>query len=354
VAEEDLIVSTDPTSSRFGPDFVEAMRTRWEGRRAVERPLTYQNAVEDEFRPWREWLDEQLAVLPESTAAKIAKRVWQDEGFWPSIMELATGAGLRALGLEVVYEQVWDGLTPDWTILADGKPSCFVEVHTDSPPSNTNGQIRAWRELGRRISDIPVSVVLVVRSTKQPPEPPTAGKAKKIAESLRKQLLQLGSSMSLHAWGYEFVVLRDGRGNPIKSPRGLRASFAPPSVIAGVVSARDVSIKVERKVSRYRALADRYDVPLIVAIGADRFTGLTLSIVDDLLKGTPTTTMQFNIGDSFIGESQLDVARPPQWAMPAGLSGLLWISNELPFKLEASRPNPKAAHPMPPVLRNIL
>jgi hypothetical protein len=210
-------VSADPEAlRRFGPDFVEVMRARWQSRRAMDRPLTYDIAVKDEYQSWRVWLDEQLAVLPEATAATIARKVWQEEHFWPCIMELATGAGLRALGLEVAYERAWDGLTPDWTVLsAEGKPTCFIEVHTDSPPSETNGQIRAWRELGRRISEIPVSVVLILRSPGQPPEPPTAGQAKKIAESLRRHLLQLGSSYHLKAWGYEFVVLRNGMGRPV-------------------------------------------------------------------------------------------------------------------------------------------
>lgn len=33
--------------------------------------------------------------------------------------ELAVGAGLRAAGLSMAYEQSWDGLTPDWTALSD-------------------------------------------------------------------------------------------------------------------------------------------------------------------------------------------------------------------------------------------
>jgi hypothetical protein len=143
------------------------------------------------------------------------------------------------------------------------------------------------------------------------------------------------------------MVARDNWGRQLRSPHGLRAAFAPPSAIAGFVDARDVKTKVEEKVSKYRSIVERYCVPLVVSVGADTFTGLSLVELDDLLAGQPKRTVQFNFGDWFIDEEQVDLARPPRWDMSADLAGLLWISNRYPFRVEASRPNPGARRPMP-------
>ena len=322
-----------PSVDYCGPDFTRDMRSRWEHRPAVERPLTYDIAVEDTYLPWRTWLDEQLAELPPDTAATMAGKLWNEDHFWPCVFELAAGAGLRTLGLAVAYERSWAGLTPDWTILSpDNRALCFVEVHTDAPPRQTHAEIRRWHDLARRIRDIPVPVTLVLEASEGRPVPPTSGEAKKIVAGLRKQLFGLGTRDRVSSWGYTFRRL------PVPTP-GLRARFAPPSAIAGVVSPRDMMTKVNQKASKYRHLADSHDVPFVVAVGADTFTGLNLDVVDDLLAGKPHSLLQFNIGDQYIGGAEIDLAHPSKWEMPRTLSGLLWISNKLPFNLEGWRPN---------------
>jgi hypothetical protein len=79
-----------------------------------------------------------VRALPQPAADALAGKLWLDEHFWTVVIELAAGSGLRTAGLQVAYEQEWDGLTPDWTVLSDtGQPQCFVEVHTDSPSRET-------------------------------------------------------------------------------------------------------------------------------------------------------------------------------------------------------------------------
>jgi hypothetical protein len=79
----------------FGPDFVEAHRRRYGNRSAQQRQLTYDIAGVDEYAPWRDWLDQQLALLPPHKADEQARKWVLDERFWPVMFELATGAGLR-------------------------------------------------------------------------------------------------------------------------------------------------------------------------------------------------------------------------------------------------------------------
>lgn len=106
--------------------------------------------------------------------------------------------------------------------------------------------------------------------------------------------------------------------------------------------------KVAGKSRTYREVAEAHDVPLIVAIGAHRFTGVTLDDVDDMLRGlaAPKIKLQFDQGDPYLGSQTLSLAPVPPWPWPRSLSGLLWISNKLPFSLTA-RGNPAAPRPMP-------
>ena len=108
---------------------------------------------------------------------------------------------------------------------------------------------------------------------------------------------------------------------------------------------------ITEKVRKYKNLAARYEVPLIVAVGAHRFTGVTLQQLDDMLTGLPAPkiTFQFNAGDPFIGQQTVNMAPVPPWEWPSDLSGLLWIANQLPFDL-TGRPNPAAQRRMPAAL----
>jgi hypothetical protein len=131
----------------------------------------------------------------------------------------------------------------------------------------------------------------------------------------------------------------------------MHACFVPPSSRAGPVSAAPMMEQVREKAHTYRGLAEKYAVPLIVAVGAHRFTGVTLQHVQDTLTGLPAPkiTFQFNWGDPHIGEQTVDPGPIPPCQWPEGLDGLLWIDSELPFALSAL-PNPAALRPMPVTL----
>ncbi|MFH8399532.1 hypothetical protein ACH4E9_19115 [Streptomyces anulatus] len=67
--------------------------------------LFYELAVLEGFEPWRIWLDEQLDLLPDVTAADFAANLWRDQNFWPNIIELAAGDALRRKVLTVGFDQ---------------------------------------------------------------------------------------------------------------------------------------------------------------------------------------------------------------------------------------------------------
>ena len=64
-----------------------------------------------------------------------------------------------------------------------------------------------------------------------------------------------------------------------------------------------------RKVHKYKKLAAQYAVPLVVAVGAHRFTVVTLEHLDDVLTGLPAPkmTFQFNADDPFIGAQTVNM-----------------------------------------------
>lgn len=326
---------------------MEAHVKRYGKRPPQDRQLTYDIAIQEKYTLWRQWLDDQLALLPEQIAEALARKLWLDEHFWTVNFELAAGAGLREAGLNVAYEQSWDGLSPDWTVLSDsGTPQAFVEVHTDMPTAETFGRMRAWHGLVERIKEIPVPVLLQLAST-EPVSPPDPRTAKKIARYLKSELLSGRPGNTFWTEGYTFLVMHDP-GNQVISTLGMHACFDPPSSRAGSVTTKRLMEGIEEKVRKYRGLATHYTVPLIVAVGAHRFTGVTLEHLDDTLTGLPAPkiTFQFNAGDPHIGTQTVNWGPVPAWPWPDDLAGLLWIENELPFSLKA-RPNPTAQRDMP-------
>jgi hypothetical protein len=342
-----------PAPPWFGTDFVERHRARYGHRPPEERQLTYDIAVDDEYAPWRAWLDEQLALLELAQAAEQAGRVWLDEGFWTVLFEMAVGAHLRASGFHVAYERALDGLTPDWTILTQsGDPAGFVEVHTDNPTSETFGQMRAWHGLVQRIKKIPVSVVLMLAPSDRPLATPDPHTAKKIAQQLRSQMLSpWPSAPAFTSCGYTFHAMGDPRrgGRLMDSPFGRSACFEPPSSRVGVVSADRLLENTQEKVAKYRDLARARRVPLAVAVGAHKFTGVTLDTVDQALQGAPAPflTLQFGPGDTFFAQPTTFELKPvAPWPMPADLAALMWVDHAFPFAVTL-RPNSLATIPFP-------
>lgn len=346
---------SDSKPRRFGPSWVEAERRRLGSRPAEQRQLTYDIAVLDEYGPWRDWIDTQLELLPDEEADGLAGRLWLDKDFWTVLFELATGAHLRQAGFEAAYERPLGRFTPDWTaLMPSGEPLFVVEVHTDNPPPEMFAQMRNWHGLVERIKQIPVPVVLMLAPSRTGPvPPPDARTAKQIASELRRKLLSTlwPSPPEFTACGYTFHVQGDPRcgGRMMNSPLGLRTCFVPPTSRAGTVSPQRLLSNVQEKVAKYRNLADEHGLPLAVAAGSHKFTGVTLENVDLALNGSPAPviSIQFDASDPWIHAPIEVEAKPVEpWPMPPDLAALFWVDHTFPFPLTA-RPNAGARRPLP-------
>ncbi|WP_033822962.1 hypothetical protein [Kitasatospora sp. MBT63] len=351
-------MSTDSRPRRFGPEFVTAQRSRYGGRPPEQRELTYDIAVEEQYSSWRSWLDDQLDLLPAKEADAFARKLWFDQYFWGDNIELATGAVLRGTGLPVAYEHPWGkgNLTPDWTVLdAAGNPLALVEVVTDSPSKETYGQMRAWHSLVERIKKIPLPVVLALAPKPDGPyTPPDARTAKRIAQDLHRYLMSPLQLAVFPTQGYTFLLQGDPRTRAAMRAPGMSAIFIPPSSLAGQVTAEPLAQRIGEKVSKYRDLARELRVPLIVATGAHRFTGVGLEQLDHLLAGQPVLTIQFGYGDTHAGQPvNVDLGAPARWSMPPDLAGVLWINTTSlggpPYPAHW-RPNDSALRPAPAAL----
>lgn len=73
----------------FGPEFVAAQREKYGHRQPQGRMLSYDQAVEDNYEPWRTWLDEQLVHPPAGETEAFAANLWRDQNFWSYNIELA-------------------------------------------------------------------------------------------------------------------------------------------------------------------------------------------------------------------------------------------------------------------------
>ncbi|GGU41012.1 hypothetical protein [Streptomyces violascens] len=265
------------------------------------------------------------------------------------MIELPAGAALRERGFNIEYEQRWGTLTPDWTVTDPaGSPIALVEVLTHSPPKATFSRMKAWHALVERVKDIPVPLVLTVAGHRDRPlEAPDAQTAKKIARDLRRWLMSPLHMISFPSHGYTFLVMADHRTRRAMQAPGMAACLVPPSQMARVVSAQPLAAGIEKKVSRYRELTQETGLPLVVAAGAHKFTGLEVRQLDDLLRGANSIRVQFDFGDSFIHEPiEMQPDRPPRWTMPDDLAGVLWVDNTFPFTTQW-RPNPHALIPAP-------
>ncbi|REF00315.1 hypothetical protein [Thermomonospora umbrina] len=331
-------------------EFRERLIKRDEARLWHHRSLLYDIAVKEEFAALRRWARQELALLSKDQRHQLAGKLWRERDHYSAIYELAAGEALRTAGLTPVYEQRWGKLSPDWSVYGNGGGLvCLVEVHTDQSPREVDDQIRGWRSFGDRFNSIASPFVFMVAED-SPWEPPSAGDGKRIVQEMRESLFRINMTGRFQSCGYAFVVMTDGSGRPVRG-RGLRAELAWPTPIAGRVSAEKMARKVNDKVSRYRQLADDLNVPLIVAVGAEPFTGVTLDVVDDLIAGRGTIVIQFNGSDLTRGVSggTLDLGRSARWEMPPNLAGLVWLQRDFPFSATA-RPNTGGRRPMPDAL----
>lgn len=119
---------------------------------------------------------------------------------------------------------------------------------------------------------------------------------------------------------------------------------------AATADRKDVVEAIERKVKRYRHLANRLDLPFVVVLSADEGSGMDAAHVDSILAGKNTMTFTipaYGVGafDSGPVEIRQTEAAPK---LDASLSAVAWLELRDGARAEITRlwPNPGAQRPV--------
>lgn len=331
----------------FDRAFREELKERFTRRPEWEQPDLAFVALAPERARVREWIDAEVAYLPEPGRTKLVGRLRNNLNFATAYNELAVASILRDAGLDVAYEPDLQGLTPDLFVESgpDGRP-LVIDVWTREVPRADRGARRAWAELVRRVARVPVPVGLVVQASDGgTPRPPTSGQAKEIAASLAAWLLradrQPGSRHEVD--GYRFIVFAD--------LSGLRARLASPGPGGSIDSA--VIIRALRtKVHRYRDLAEALGAHLVVVTATDGSAPLSVDFLRGALGGRQSFSFSFSPASSgLLASSTVRMAADERpITFDPVLSAVGFVEPRLADPELTLIPLQGAAEPVPPLL----
>jgi hypothetical protein len=328
----------------FSSAWVDYIRQRYERLPSYQRPDLYTIAVDKEKENLRLEIENWVRDLPQAAKDKVIPRLRSPDNLQQAYNELAVGHALKQLGYEPEYERQIGGITPDWYIAAKNDvPAFAVEVFTANPPEERVADLKRWAYLYGRLEQIPVGVVLRIR-THPASAAPDQRSSKEITSALEQWLISeepgVGEHVSLN--GVTFEVVSKGANYEHVLCFGGGGSANTFWVDTG--SLRE---NIRQKVNKYSALGER-GIPLVVGVVADFYTGLSREDFEDALLGNEAIEITHEepagtvVGQELVRRDDGVLAR-----IDPVLSAAVWVSREASvWKAEAIF-NPQAANPLP-------
>jgi hypothetical protein len=212
-----------------------------------------------------EWLDDEVERLESTRRKNVTMRLRTEEQFQSTLHELAAGTLLRQSGYSADYDPEIDGLTPDWYVArGPGRVPFVVEVVTRTNPHSA--ERRKWSQLKGRLEKLSAPWAIGVRLPL--PRAPAESAQKQIVRSVSAWLAEdtVAERQERTINGCQLVIV--GR-SPFKD--GLY--FGTPSPEAGSVDHDELIDRIRDKGSKYRALCEKHDLPLVVVIASDMLNG---------------------------------------------------------------------------------
>jgi hypothetical protein len=331
----------------FDRDFVQQIEDRYPDALSREGSDLAAVALSPERAQFREWIEHEVAFVPESGRSRLMARLRGGRHFVTGVNELATAAVLRDAGLLVEYETALNGCTPDLYVPPEGeRRPIIVEVWTREPPREAAGQLRAWQDLQRRIARIPVPVGLRIESPGGDAYPaPTSAESKKLSAAVRKWLLNTvpmpGDALNVD--GYRFQVWGT-------VPR-LNAVLAIPGRTSRLDSEFVVDI-INNKVRKYAAVTKDLGAHLVVVLAAHPLAPLDIGLIRSALDGRLSLTVRFPSDARGIIADWTVQMRSDEAAECFGpvLSAVGWIKANLGDPDLTLLPVESAALPLPPLI----
>ena len=325
-------------------DWVNYLKQRYERLPSYQRPVLYSIAVDKEKENLRLEIEDWVRDLPQAAKDKVIPRLRSPNNLQQAYNELAVGHTLKQLGYELEYERQIAGITPDWYIDAKSDvPAFVVEVFTANPPEDRIAELKKWAYLYGRLKQIPVGVVLRIRTHPASAAPDQRG-SKAITSDLEQWLFSekpgVGEHVSLN--GITFEVVSKGANH-----EHVLCFGGSGSANTFWVDTNSLRENIRRKVKKYSVLGEQ-GIPLVVGVVADFYTGLSREDFDDALLGNEAIEITYEeptgtvVGQKLVRRDDGVLTR-----IDPVLSAAVWVSREASvWKAEAIF-NPQAANPLP-------
>jgi hypothetical protein len=331
----------------FAPETVARIQSQFASIPEHFRPVLWRCATDPQLEQFRAWLEDELHRLEPTSCALFLSRLTDEARFTQALAELTTGYILRQPGYSVQYGPEIDGLTPDLIVTDPWGRRLVVEVWRRGLPELVNSRNKQWAQLGRSIQRIPVSVALAVDTTSHDVVEPPDAATRKVLERQLRAWLKSRRDGDPDVFGYEHYLFR------IVGTTNSEHAELLPVRDGATVSRKDVADTIERKVKRYRRLAEQYDMPFLVVLSADDDTAMDASHVDSILAGKNSVSVNLPIGG--IGAIQSPTIEL-RWSEAApvfdsALSGVGWldIRDGVHARCDLIWTNPNARRPVQPL-----
>jgi hypothetical protein len=311
----------------FDPVWVENIKRRYERLPPYDRPVIYPIAVDEKREGLRTEIESWVEPLPVATRRKLIPRLRSSEHIQQTYNELAVGHTLRQLGYELEYERSIDGLTPDWFVHPrDEVPTFVVEAFTSNPPQDRVANSNKLNRLLGRLQQIPVGVVLRIRTNKVS-EIPDQLESKRIKKGVEQWLMAgtpaVGNRMKFGGFTFEVVhKSADYQHVLCIGPVDLR------NTNIFWVNANSLKEGIEEKVKKYNALKG-VGTPLVIGVVADFYTGLDRDDLDNVLFGDEAVQIVYEkTTGNIVGQRLIRHANGLFEQTESALSAVLWVSRE--------------------------
>jgi len=337
----------------FTTDLVTGLAQRYSAMPEHLRPLLLQHATDPQHSTIHEWLEWHLRKVDPSVRAGFLSRLRTEDLYPQALAELATAHVVDRPGYSIEYEPVIDGLTPDLRLTDPTGHHLLIEVWRRGLPKATAKRNAGRAQLARAVRGISVPVAIAVDAADADAiNPPDDAERKPVVASLKRRLTtreRLHGRLWLPHHNQDLLVIGRFRFRVVGTTRTGRTELLP--VMDGVSMRRDdVVHAVESKVKKYRGIAERYDMPLLVVLGGDDGAIMTRQLVEEILDGHNPVAMAIPPwGGGFIDSGPIEIRRtaaPPIFDAALSKIGSLDIRDGAHARIDLMWDNPRAARPV--------
>ena len=327
----------------FTEEWIEQLERRYGKLPEYQKPVTYFVALREHNQRVRLKIEEWLSALslPHKAESELIKRLRSPEHFIHTYHELIFADILRRRGLVPEYEKQIDGLTPDWFVDATGDTPAFIlEVFTANVSGERDSERKQIDQLRARLQEIPVSVAIDIH-TERLTLILDNRRSKEIAAKVRNWLLNDSSiGAQLEVDEFTFKVVHYNSDYKTVQPIGPASAF--------MVNPQPMRINFQGKVSKYRNVANKNKLPLVVGVIADFLTGIGFDALEMTMLGRTIDRLIYDKETGQVTGREIARTNDGLFAKEPTLSAVVWAEMSSIDKAEVRAiHNALATYPLP-------